>query len=142
MSRKNTTPKTEEKKENAVPEASASPVINQPEQPKAEQPPVEANDNPPPTKSETPDSDQNMGEQPKTDDPAVSEEGSDAEAVVKSGFEKIRISAICEGTPFVGSYKSLLFDEKGIAEVTAADADSLEKLRGQFPALELNHVAD
>lgn len=73
-------------------------------------------------------------EKDKDNDEVIEEE----EEEVKSGFEKISIRALCgDGKPFTGSYSTLFFDPTGVAEVTIADRDSLEKLQKQFPAIEI-----
>lgn len=63
------------------------------------------------------------------------------EPVVKTGFDKISIRAMCDnGEPFTGSFRSLNFDAEGVADVTIADRESVEKLKDHFPTLEIKQA--
>lgn len=84
------------------------------------------------------------GIDPDDEKSAVSEffsNDDDDELIVKSNFEKRSIKVLqATGDPFTGSYANLHFGPDGVTEISLADFSTLEKLKQQFPTVDISEA--
>jgi hypothetical protein len=119
---------------------SAEPVVSEVSEQSGEQ--SDGADNSAPNEDSAEQAGEDSGAGNESDETPGDIESTEEEEEVKTGFEKVSIRAACSATgePFRGSYRTLQFDDEGVAVVSIEDKNSIEQLQEQFPGLEIKQA--